>query len=113
MADLLPTLLDTTSLQCCIFLGFATSFLRFPSHVSAFSLRLVRGSFVVFVHIFVCCGFFSFFRVSCSGFYRGLSSAFFLRSFFSVLSFFLRFFRVSCDFLRFSFAIALYENENV
>ena len=55
MADLQPTLLDTTLLQYRIFLGFATSFLRFPSHVSAFSLRLVfRGSFVVYVHIFVC-----------------------------------------------------------
>ena len=54
MAVLLSALLDTTLLQYCIFLGFATSFLRFTSHVSSFSLRLVfRGSFMVCVDIFV------------------------------------------------------------
>ena len=55
MAVLLSALLDTTLLQYCIFLGFATSFLRFTLHVSAFSWRLVfNGSFMVYVHIFVC-----------------------------------------------------------
>ena len=55
MAVLLSALLDTTLLQYCIFLGFATSFLCFTSHVSPFSLRLVfRGSFMVYVHICVC-----------------------------------------------------------
>ena len=58
MAVLLSALLDTTLLQYCIFLGFATSFLRFPSHVSAFSVRF-----------FACLVLVS----------RGLFSAFFLR----------------------------------
>ena len=132
MADLQPTLLDTTLLQNCIFLSFATSFLRFPSHVSFsvfFAYGLSRLKCSLCAHFCMFCGFFSFFRVSCFGFSCGLSSAFFLRfsrvflqfSFTVFLRFFLRFFlfffAVSlcflCFFLRSLFAIASYEDENV
>ena len=99
MAVLLSALLDTTLLQYCIFLGFATSFLRFTSHVSTFSLRLrlvFRGSFMVYVHIFVFFVVSSRFSVSCF-ISRGLFSAVFLRFFRGFFAFFfaifLRFFR--------------------
>ena len=80
MAVLLSALLDTTLLQYCIFLGFATSFLRFTSHVSTFSLRLVfRGSFMIYVHIFVCCGFFAYLVLVSRGLFSAFFFAFFLR----------------------------------
>ena len=86
MAVLLSALLDTTLLQYCIFLGFATSFLRFTSHVSTFSLRLVfRGSFMVYVHIFVCFVVSSRFFAYLVLVSRGLFSAFFLRVYIPVL----------------------------
>ena len=40
MAVLLSALLGATLLQYCIFLGFAASFLRFLSHVSAFVMQV-------------------------------------------------------------------------
>ena len=124
MVDLQPTLLDTTLLQYCIFLGFVFSFAYF-SVFFAFGLsRLMCDSCA---HFGMFCRFFSFF-VSCFGVSCGLSSVFFaffflrfFAFFFAVFLCFLRFFafflRFFCVFfaffLRFVFVIALYGDEKV
>merc|ERR1711942_292686 len=102
IAVLLSALLGATLLQYCIFLGFATSFLRFPSHVSAFSLRLVfRGSFMVYVRIFVCFVVSSRFFAYLVLVSRGLFSAFFLRFLVVFSCFFCVFFAFFCVFFAF------------
>jgi len=121
MADLPLTLLDTTLLQYCIFMGFSMSFLRFPSHVSFsvfFAYGLSRLTCGICAHFWIFCGFFSFFRIF---FWFLLWSLFldFLR--FSIFLWLVFFFFSLCGFLaffcglffRFLFAIASFRDENV